>query len=575
MHSVRGETSAGADPARSAPAAAVSSPLQLTVINTFTWPDPPAQIRFTADAHETGGDLCRKLAAAVSYLALDVMLTHLDGSELIQEQTLAAQGLTMGDVVQLSRRAKLTRATGRLGRSSPTIAPSSGTLQRFHCSAFAFNCVEEQPKKPVLLRMLQLSHGMLPDLHAPTAMSRCAPAPELKSLLAHLGALPSCSDGMKTDVGAEAGKAAAAAAAAAFAASTSASTKIAPAALAAAAATSDEATEQAAREEARTLRQIFPGSDGDESGHAMLSELMGVKLDDLPRNYSFDGPNLPFLEGPFGGQGVIGLDAGPARRSADSAAHEAKQLKDANLEIDEIFDFIDWSDRPQAGTPGNSVPTGASELAPVPNGAHPASAVTGSTPSKRGLAGAASQGAAPPADGMNSVAKRQRRGASSTGDKGSDSCSDGGGSGSDGQESGGSTASTDAPRSSLRCGSSLAGSSCVAGSAASSHGSNSSAAREGSRDGSQCDGSCDGSPHSPDSGDATGRPDGGSGSEETADGAGSRRPRRKAPVSEAARDASEAASEESAADESVAAAADTATAGKTAAESAVGRRRRR
>eukprot|EP00966_Prymnesium_polylepis_P115656 2673785-Prymnesium_polylepis.1 len=146
---------------------ALTPPLSLTIVNVFTWPEPAVRITYEADPVETGGELKAKLAAHIGYLALDVLVRKGCGTELRDNESLSAQGLSPGDEVRIVRRTKLPLGAGAGGTDECALAPSSAALQRLPQSAFALSCLEDYPKKPVLLRMLQLNHGMLPDLRMP------------------------------------------------------------------------------------------------------------------------------------------------------------------------------------------------------------------------------------------------------------------------------------------------------------------------------------------------------------------------------------------------------------------------
>ncbi|KAL3905311.1 MAG: hypothetical protein SGPRY_010958 [Prymnesium sp.] len=130
--------------------------LPLTILNLFTWPDPPTRFTHDADPMETGKELKSTLAAHIGYLAVDVLIRRSSGIELDDSESLSSQGLMHGEELRLVHRTKLA--------DHGMLVPSSTALEQLPQSAFALSCVEDFPKKPVLLRMLQLNHGMLPNL---------------------------------------------------------------------------------------------------------------------------------------------------------------------------------------------------------------------------------------------------------------------------------------------------------------------------------------------------------------------------------------------------------------------------
>lgn len=158
----------------------------LVIVNVFTWPQPAVRFGYEAAPNETGGDLKAKLAAHVGYLALDVQLLAPSGKQIVEGVTLREQGLRPGDEVRLARRTKLPPGAAAGGPADSTLAPSCASLKHFH-SGFALNCLEEHPKAPVLLRMLQLNHGMLPNLSPPGGPPGGGSGSDLSALLAGVG----------------------------------------------------------------------------------------------------------------------------------------------------------------------------------------------------------------------------------------------------------------------------------------------------------------------------------------------------------------------------------------------------
>ena len=55
-------------------AASHSSPMPITVVHGFTWPEPPAKLEVTADADGSGGALRRLLADRIGYNPDDLEL---------------------------------------------------------------------------------------------------------------------------------------------------------------------------------------------------------------------------------------------------------------------------------------------------------------------------------------------------------------------------------------------------------------------------------------------------------------------------------------------------------------------
>ena len=157
-----------------------SDALPLLVVNSFTWPNPPVTFKYEADRNDCGSDLRKNLAALVGYLELDVAVYNARSGSELTDDALADQGLAPGDSVRLMRRSKLAP---HAGRSTPPIAPSSAALKRFHDSVYTVHCLEQHPKAPVLLRVLQLSHGVLP-LSEAGALPGGAHAAELDEVFA-------------------------------------------------------------------------------------------------------------------------------------------------------------------------------------------------------------------------------------------------------------------------------------------------------------------------------------------------------------------------------------------------------
>ena len=195
-------------------------PIPLHVTSNFTWPEAAERFSFTADGLETSEDLTRRLAAKIGYLVLDVLVLRAGGAALAPVGTLSEQGLKAGDDLLVLRRSSLPAGAGVIpadamacqerpdskadakGPSSSASAatgvaaamkamcPSSAILERYCRSAFTLSCVEALPRAPVLLRILQLDHGCVPDLHARCALQHAVPATDLQQMLAAMGALP-------------------------------------------------------------------------------------------------------------------------------------------------------------------------------------------------------------------------------------------------------------------------------------------------------------------------------------------------------------------------------------------------
>ena len=176
--------------------------------------------------------------------------------------------------------------------------------------------------------MLQLNHGMLPDLRAPCALQGCAPAPELESLLVRMGALPE-RHAQGTNATARAAVDAAAKAAAAGP-----SAKVAPAVAAA-------ATAAVAREGAGHGR-FSPSANAcaDEAPHSTLAQLAGIpvrskrsdslKLDDIfDTLIDWDGVEPPARGGEVAAseeQGAFDCRPSPSKRSRPNGT-EARAVK--------------------------------------------------------------------------------------------------------------------------------------------------------------------------------------------------------------------------------------------------------
>ena len=110
--------------------APVRWPLQIRVLNNFTWPNPMQRLSFEADNLETGDELCARLAAHIGYLAIDIFLLRSNGAALSESITLADQGLIAGDEVRIARRSGLPMGTGvstgeALGSATPMLAAAA------------------------------------------------------------------------------------------------------------------------------------------------------------------------------------------------------------------------------------------------------------------------------------------------------------------------------------------------------------------------------------------------------------------------------------------------------------------
>jgi hypothetical protein len=252
--------------------------LKLQIVNIYTWPQPAQRFPFDAESSECGEELHNRVAAHIGYLALDMMLVRANGEAVADATTLAEQDLAEGEELRITRRSCLSgekrSATPALGDSADALAPASVTLERYCRSAFALNCLEVMPAAPVLLRMLQLDHGCLPDLSSRCDLQRSKPAAELINTLLEMDAIPQV-DTPHSPPSAECVAAAATAAAASAAVAILANTPLAPiraavkkAAIAAVRGLADARTE-------RTDRLDPFGLYSPHS--ASISQLMGIK----------------------------------------------------------------------------------------------------------------------------------------------------------------------------------------------------------------------------------------------------------------------------------------------------------
>ena len=197
-------------------------PLPLLVHSGLTWPRPDETFEWTADAAETGKQLTHRLADRVGYLPDDLEIVCESGP-LLPDSTLQAQGLIAKQSVRVVRRSRTGSAVCGVGDENAPCAmgASSDILAPFRDDSFSLECARDAPNQPILLRLLQLRHSMLPNLHSRTRLMACAPAVEVGVILEQLGAVPTGQLGQLRDVAArEVASAAAAAAAQAASAST-------------------------------------------------------------------------------------------------------------------------------------------------------------------------------------------------------------------------------------------------------------------------------------------------------------------------------------------------------------------
>ena len=191
------EVSAGASEAD-----AVEPSLTLTVASAFAWPQAAvSDLIFPACASESGAALKARLAKSIGYLASDVVVLHgdseVDGEMSLAEMYIGAQSILSirlrrrGTDLALASDALAPFLPGRVEDHPPAPPGSAEDLERYHESSFALNCVEETPCAPILLRLLQLRNGVVPDARAPCAADACAAPPNADELLDHLKPHPS------------------------------------------------------------------------------------------------------------------------------------------------------------------------------------------------------------------------------------------------------------------------------------------------------------------------------------------------------------------------------------------------
>ena len=172
---------------------AVEQLMPLTIVHAFTWPKATDDsFSYLANGFSHGSELLSQIAERLEYKADDVQLVSHCGP-MDAHTSLIAQGLRAGDVVRVVRKSAFLPACAGVGDSLAHVAhaPSSAILAQFRDSEFAFECIQNTPCRPILLRMLQLRLGKLPDLQAPCALHSCNVAPELSSMLEEMGAAAS------------------------------------------------------------------------------------------------------------------------------------------------------------------------------------------------------------------------------------------------------------------------------------------------------------------------------------------------------------------------------------------------
>ena len=258
---------------KSPPTAPIVSPLPLSVLNGFTWPEPPERIDWTADAEGSGRTLTLQLAERIGYNPADIELlllftgsspveagssnggsgknhTQKDGEELrriTDEETLATQGVPSGATVRIVRRHRTMPACAR---DAFGVVPgasrgvSASFLEQLREHRFTLETAKEDFKRPVLLRVLQMRHGVLPRFAAQGLLDACSTAQPVDHLLERLGAVGRQAYGQLTDRRAES------VAAAAMDAAAEAAAKADPAAAAALAAAKATKRANAAKERA-------------------------------------------------------------------------------------------------------------------------------------------------------------------------------------------------------------------------------------------------------------------------------------------------------------------------------------
>ena len=154
---------------KSPPTAPIVAPLPLSVLNGFTWPEPPERIDWTADAEGSGRTLTLQLAERIGYNPADIELlllftgsspveagssnggsgknhTQKDGEELrriTDEETLATQGVPSGATVRIVRRHRTMPACAR---DAFGVVPGAS---RGVSASFL-----EQLREPLVLRLL-------------------------------------------------------------------------------------------------------------------------------------------------------------------------------------------------------------------------------------------------------------------------------------------------------------------------------------------------------------------------------------------------------------------------------------
>ena len=310
-----------------------AEPLHLTIVNLFSWPEPPERLPLTTSMRVTGKDLARKLAVLVDYLEADVLVTW-GGAELAPDRTLQEQRLSSGEELHVQRRSRLSaiRMDHPHCSSQLTVSPSSKTVGVFTRSPFAALCFEKFPSKPVLLRLMQAKLGLVPDARMPHILERSSAAPDLRTLLRASGAFRAVPEtGFEREAAEIVGEQAAVVAGAAAAAVEPAS-RIAPVMIAAASA--------AANTETAGVASVADASFVDSGAHAMLSELMGVKLEDLRLPLMGDLSIPPRANSPSQAAGCGSFDGSAGVRTVEAEGQANSfgvVLRDDGTDIDDIF----------------------------------------------------------------------------------------------------------------------------------------------------------------------------------------------------------------------------------------------
>ena len=161
------------------------APHHITVDHPFTWPKHNKQEKLKIQLNQTTTnlDVKKQVATALGYLADDLTIHNTAGNKLNDNQPFnkTNQHITVKTRHRFQNQ-------DQVQREHPL--PRSDVLCNIHRSNFTLQCVEKLPRKPVLLRILQLNKGILPDPRTGACcLSDCPQVPEIIPLLTKLGAL--------------------------------------------------------------------------------------------------------------------------------------------------------------------------------------------------------------------------------------------------------------------------------------------------------------------------------------------------------------------------------------------------